>query len=171
MPLPCSIPLPAALRSSGLHCGPSVIPRLTETVFPIFLTAAFNTNPYPIPYGARTPRRPFLPMATAVTSLWALLPSRVRSRAVAKGTGGCEESGSGGPWGGERCGLSKAPTGVGRKRPQASWRVAGGRGLPSPSSCPAPSLPLFAAAEWTRRGGGRGTAASAPPQPRPGPAP
>lgn len=32
-------------------------------------------------------------MATVVISLWARLTTRVRSLAVAKGTGGCKESG------------------------------------------------------------------------------
>lgn len=115
-------------------------------------------------------------MATVVISLWARLTTRVRSLAVAKGTGGCKESGGGGPWERRGVGGSFWPGDA------ASWWVAGvgvrtgvaqGLGL-----CSAPCLPPFAAAEWTRpvgrEAGHSGTRPAPPARPRPrsrGPSP
>lgn len=52
------------------------------------------------------------------------------------------------------------------ERPHASWRVAGGRGPLSPSSCPAPALPLLRPRNGLAGAGG----GARRPRPRPSPA-
>lgn len=167
-PTPC-IPLLFALRPF-LHPSPG------WDWFPSFLHCPLQTltSPSSIPCGARTPWRPCVPMATAVTSLWARLTTPVRSPAVAKGTGGCRESGKGAARGGGRHRPPKAPTSLGRSRPRESSRGARGEGRegaapfrrpPAPVPFPPPLRPRNGLA----RAVGRCAAASAPP--RRGPAP
>lgn len=130
------------------------------------------TTTNPIPVGARTPWRPCIPMATAVTSLWARLTTPVRSLAVAKGTGGCRvrnggNSGEGSDvdcqkhhleWGG---GSLTYPRG-GRKGAAPSRRTRASRCL---------SSPLRPRNGLAREGAGRGATASAPPPDAPPSAP
>lgn len=97
-----SIPLPATLRSSCPHCGPPVISCLVEAASSVFLTLPpSDTNYAPIPYGAQNSLATLHPHGNSgdLTLGSAYYPGEVT--AVAKGTGGCKESGRRGPWGGK----------------------------------------------------------------------
>lgn len=177
------IPLPAQVTTtcpstsaslfplrSGAPVRTAVLPqslawlRLFSQFFSLFPSNNTTTS---VPCGARTPWRPCVPMATAVTSLWARLTTPVRSLAVARGTGGCKESGRRGWWRGKRCGLSKAPAGVRSRRPRASSR--GGKRARPPFARP---LPLFLVTPSRPRNGlAREGGGARRHRPRPGSAP
>lgn len=132
----------SALRPSGLRLSPE-----------FSLLPASKTNPglHPL-WGPELLGDPSVPMATAVTSLWAQFTTRVRSLAVAKGTRGVAKSRKAGDrGGGERCGLPKVRTDMRRRRrPRASSRGQEGMAPSRGPPCRAPCLPLFVASEWAR---------------------
>lgn len=180
MPRPrCQVPVPP--RPSSGRCQLSRPHYVPPTVFLAWLKPSFPYFPHvllqtqivtppPSLVGLERLGDPYVPMATAVISLWARLTSRVRSLAVVKGTRECKESG-GGPRGGDR-------SIVGCPRRLLAWgrggfsflAVCGQRVCSLPEAPFGPSHPT---SRWMRMDSpacGRCLEALAPP-PRRGPAP